>query len=67
MTKINLNSWKQTFPKAQVIAKQAEQEVKAEAIKTLESLAQTWISEDKLIHAGAAQRLAKKLKAKPDE
>lgn len=62
MGRMNINLWRQSLPKAEAIIKQAEKEVKTETIKVLENLSQTWLSENKLIHAGAAQRLAKKLK-----
>ena len=61
-----INPWKQTLPKPQAIVSRVEAEVKAQAIQSLEKLSTDWIAENKLIHAGAAQRLARKLKATLD-
>lgn len=47
---------------AEQIARKVKQEVQKQIGDTIMQMADQWISENKLIHAGAALRLAKKLK-----
>lgn len=59
---MNLSIWRQSLPKAEQVAQQVGVEVTKELSKVIEEKAQQWISENKLIHAGAAMKLAKELK-----
>lgn len=59
---MNLSIWRQSLPKAERVAQQVGVEVTKELSKVIEEKAQQWISENKLIHAGAAMKLAKELK-----
>jgi hypothetical protein len=59
---MKLQFWRQSLPKAEQIARAVEQEVSKQAVGMLSEMADKWISENKLIHAGAAKRLADKLK-----
>lgn len=59
---MKISFWKQSLPKAEQIAQNVEKEVGKQVEDTLVKLAEQWKIEDKLIHAGAALRLAKRLK-----
>lgn len=54
--------WKQALPAADQIAKKIEREVQKQIGDAIIQMADQWKGENKLIHAGAALRLAKKLK-----
>lgn len=51
-----------SIPQAERAAKQIAKKVNQEVVATVEKMAHEWIGESKLIHAGAALRLAKTLK-----
>lgn len=59
---MKLHQWRQALPKAEQIAHKVEQEVQKQVGDALIQMADQWTSENKLIHAGAARKLAKKLK-----
>lgn len=59
---MKLNQWRKALPKAEQIAHKVEQEVQKQMGEALIQMADQWISENKLIHAGAARRLADKLR-----
>jgi hypothetical protein len=63
-TEMKLHQWRQALPKAEQIARKVEQEVQKQIGDMLIQMADQWTSENKLIHAGAARRLAEKLKEK---
>lgn len=50
------------IPQSEQAAKQIAQKVNQEVVAAVEKMAHEWIGESKLIHAGAALRLAKTLK-----
>jgi hypothetical protein len=50
--------------KPEKIAQKTLNEVRQQAIDNLQRQADRWISENKLIHAGAARQLAEELKSK---
>jgi len=58
---MKLHQWRQALPKAEQIAHKVEQEVQKQVGDALIQMADQWVSENKLIHAGAARRLADKL------
>jgi len=60
--KMKLQQWRQALPKGQEIARKVEQEVQKQVGDALIQMADQWTSENKLIHAGAARRLAEKLR-----
>jgi len=60
--KMKLQQWRQALPKGQEIARKVEQEVQKQVGEAVIQMADKWISENKLIHAGAAQKLADMLK-----
>jgi hypothetical protein len=59
---MNLSPVQRVAPIATEIARKVEKEVQKQAIDTIMQIADQWVSENKLMHAGAAQRLAEKLK-----
>lgn len=59
---MKLHQWRQALPKAEQIAHKVEQEVQKQMGEALIKMADQWTSENKLIHAGAARRLAEKLR-----
>jgi len=60
---MTIQVWKQTMPKGQQIALKVEQEVQKQVGDAISKMADQWMSENKLIHAGAARLLANKLKS----
>jgi hypothetical protein len=58
---MTIQFWRQSLPKAEQIARSVEHEVNKQAVDMLKQLADQWVGENKLIHAGAAKRLADKL------
>lgn len=59
---MKLSQLQGSIPVASEIARKVEKEVQKQMIDTIMQIADQWVSENKLIHAGAAARLAKKLK-----
>lgn len=59
---MTIQLWRQSLPKAEQIAHKVEQEVQKQVGDALIQMADQWASENKLIHAGAARRLADKLR-----
>ena len=54
--------WKEGLTPAETLAIKATNEVRQQAVESLERQADRWLSENKLIHAGAARKLAEELK-----
>ncbi len=54
--------WRQAIPAADQVARKVEQEVQKQVGDLVIQMADKWMGENKLIHAGAAQRLADRLK-----
>ena len=54
--------WKQELPKE--CASKVFEELKEQTAVLLDKRAEAWLSENKLIHAGAAQKLADQLRSK---
>lgn len=54
--------WKQELPKE--CASKVFEELKEQTAVLLDKRAEAWFSENKLIHAGAAQKLADQLRSK---
>ena len=65
--KINNMAWRAALPKAENIAGNVQREVTKAVVAALEHKAQEWASENKLLHVGAAQKLANELKQKLNE
>lgn len=57
-------AWRDQLPKAQQTTKDVMQELREQTALLLDKRAEAWISENKLIHAGAAQKLAAELRGK---
>lgn len=54
--------WKQELPKE--CASKVYEELKEQTAVLLDKRAEAWLSENKLVHAGAAQKLADQLRSK---
>lgn len=54
--------WRSELPPAERLAIQALNETRQEAADNLDRQAERWISENKLVHAGAARKLADELR-----
>lgn len=65
--KIRSGSWRASLPKAEEIAQKVKQEVGQAVIDALASQSEKWMSENKLLHVGAAQKLANELREKLNE
>jgi hypothetical protein len=57
-----VSAWKQELPKES--ASKVFEELKEQTAVLLDKRAEAWLSENKLIHAGAAQKLADQLRSK---
>lgn len=54
--------WKEELPKE--CAKKVFEELKEQTAVLLDKRAEAWLSENKLVHAGAAQKLADQLRSR---
>lgn len=54
--------WRDALPVAKETTETVLQELRESTAQLLDKRAEAWMSENKLIHAGAAQKLAKELR-----
>lgn len=56
--------WKQELPDARVTTVEVLNDLRAQTADLLDKRAEAWIGENKLVHAGAARKLAEELRRK---
>lgn len=60
----NINTWKSNIMEAKPKAQDVIDQLREQTADLLDKRAEAWASENKLVHAGAARKLAEELRSK---